>query len=49
MSGAELDATEQWAANLEQRLDAAMDDGDRDERAARLAVEERLCVRHDAF
>ena len=36
VSGAELDATEQWAANLEQRLDAAMDDGDRDEKASKV-------------
>ena len=36
VSGAELDATEQWAANLEQRLDAVMDDGDRDERASKV-------------
>ena len=34
-SGAELDATEQWAANLEQRLDAVASDGERDEKAAK--------------
>ena len=36
MSGAELDATEQWAANLEQRLDAVASDGERDAKAAKV-------------
>ena len=36
VSGAELDATEQWAANLEQRLDAVASDGERDDKAAKV-------------
>ena len=36
VSGAELDATEQWAANLEQRLDAVASDGERDAKAAKV-------------
>ena len=43
VSGAELDATEQWAANLESRLDAAMDGGDRDELQRRWHVDRWGC------
>lgn len=36
VSGASMDATEQWAANLEQRLDAVAADGPRDEKAQKV-------------
>ena len=36
VSGAELDATEKWAANLEQRLDAVASDGERDAKASKV-------------